>query len=265
MPTWTHFYLIRIQFLGLHYHGWQKQPELPSIHGAIDDTLKTILNSAPFKTLGCSRTDAKVSAEDYVLELFVKNALIPEQLLHQLNKHLPSDISARAVEPVHEGFNIIQSARTKEYHYYFSFGKKPHPFSSPLMHHIRQELNVQRMKLAAGKFEGNHNLRQYTQKPSEKTELQREILSAQIVHNQYLVGNFIPVNSYVFVVKASGFLRYQVRMMMSALFEIGRGAWSIEDLVNSLSGNTISRVMHVAPPVGLVLHQVTLDAYKDKV
>ncbi|MEQ9052866.1 MAG: hypothetical protein RLP11_21290, partial [Marinoscillum sp.] len=96
-------------------------------------------------------------------------------------------------------------------------------------------------------------------------ELQREILSAQIVHNQYLVGNFIPVNSYVFVVKASGFLRYQVRMMMSALFEIGRGAWSIEDLVNSLSGNTISRVMHVAPPVGLVLHQVTLDAYKDKV
>lgn len=261
MASWTHFYLIRIQFLGHNYHGWQKQPKLPSIHGAMDDTLKVILKSAPFKTLGCSRTDAKVSAEDYVLELFLNKVIVPEQLLHQLNKHLPPDISARSVAPTHQGFNIIQGARTKTYHYYFSFGKKPHPFSSPLIHHVRQDLDIDKMKLAARKFEGCHYFGRYTQKPSAETELQREILSAQIIPNQYVTGSFIPQDSFVFSVKAHGFMRYQVRMMMSALFETGRGLWSMDDLDQSLSMETdhTHKVMHVAPPSGLVLHEVNMD------
>ena len=258
MADWTHFHLVRIQFLGHNYHGWQKQPNHPSIHGTIDSTLEKILKGAPFKTIGCSRTDAKVSAADYVFELFTQTEIIPDQLLHRLNKNLPPDIKATTISPTHSEFNIIQGAKAKEYHYYFSFGEKSHPFSSPHAQHFSQNLNLGLMTKAAGEFEGSHFFGWYTQKPSENTLLEREILSAQIVHNHFLSGNFFPENSFVFVVKAEGFLRYQVRMMMGALLEVGSGVWDTETLKASLTAGQFNKIIHVAPAIGLVLHRVEL-------
>ena len=64
MAKWNHYYLIRIEFLGFRYHGWQKQEKLPSVQGQIDKTFLFIFQDENFKTLGCGRTDAKVSAEE---------------------------------------------------------------------------------------------------------------------------------------------------------------------------------------------------------
>ena len=67
MSKWSSYYLIRIEFLGFRYHGWQKQAKLKSIQGMVDKTFKFVLGHVNFKTLGCGRTDAKVSADDFVL------------------------------------------------------------------------------------------------------------------------------------------------------------------------------------------------------
>src|SRR6056300_1477718 len=100
MANWTHFYLIRIEFLGFRYHGWQKQAGFKSVHGMVDKTLSFVLKHENFRTIGCGRTDAKVSANDYAFELFTQEELISEQLLHRLNKNLPSDIRAKHISPV---------------------------------------------------------------------------------------------------------------------------------------------------------------------
>jgi tRNA pseudouridine38-40 synthase len=120
LANWTYFYLIHIEFLGFRFHGWQKQANSKSVHGMIDKTFDFILGHSDYRTLGCGRTDAKVSADDYALELFTKEELILEKVLQDLNSNLPSDIRAKSIIPVHADFNIIKSARTKEYHYYFS-------------------------------------------------------------------------------------------------------------------------------------------------
>ena len=71
MAKWGEFYLIRIEFLGFRYHGWQKQPNFRSIQGMVDKTFEFIFQHNDFKTHGCGRTDAKVSADDYAFELFL--------------------------------------------------------------------------------------------------------------------------------------------------------------------------------------------------
>ena len=65
-----YYYLIKFQFLGYRFHGWQKQPNTKTLHLMIDRTMKYVLQDQHFKTLAASRTDAKVSAEEAAFELF---------------------------------------------------------------------------------------------------------------------------------------------------------------------------------------------------
>ncbi|MEQ9304730.1 MAG: tRNA pseudouridine(38-40) synthase TruA, partial [Marinoscillum sp.] len=184
MANWTHFYLIRIAFLGYRYHGWMKQPGLKTIHGMIDKTMTFILGHDTYRTLGCSRTDAKVSAEDYAFELFTMEVLKPEHLLEQLNTNLPNDIRAQSMSVVDSSFNIIQDVKVKEYHYHFTFGDRPHPFIAPTIHYFSETLDINLMKEAAGIFQGAHCFRRYVSKPSAGTQFDREILISEIVQSK---------------------------------------------------------------------------------
>lgn len=259
MANWKHFYLIRIEFLGFRYHGWQKQEGFRSVNGMIDKTLLFILGHEDFRTLGCGRTDAKVSASDYAFELFANEEVIPTQLLKRLNKNLPSDIRAKSVEEVNSGFNIIQHAKVKEYHYHFSFGEKSHPFNAPTVRDFGKNLDIEQMQIAARKFEGIHNFKRYVSKPAEGTVFEREILTSTIEPNELITGDHVPKDSYTYKVAAKGFMRYQARLMMGALVEVGRGVWTVADLERSLEEFDGTQIKHVAPSSGLTLYKVEFD------
>ncbi len=259
MLKYTNFYLIRIEFLGFRYHGWQKQPKFKSVHGMIDKTVEFVLGHANFKTLGCGRTDAKVSADDYAFELFFNDDIMPEKLLHSFNKNLPSDIRAKSIEMVNSSFNIIQNVKMKEYHYHFSSGEKSHPFNAPFIRDFGKALDMENMKIAAKLFEGTHNFKRYVSKPVPKTVFEREIISSVIEPNTKFTGSLTASNAFVYKVKAKGFLRYQVRLMMGALVEVGRGVWSVDDLKQSLIDYNGTQIKHVAPSSGLTLHKVEFD------
>jgi tRNA pseudouridine38-40 synthase len=256
MAKWTSYYLIRIEFLGFRYHGWQKQAKLKSVQGMIDKTMLYILGHEDFKTLGCGRTDAKVSADDFAFELFVNESFETEALLKRLNKELPSDIRTKSVEVVDAEFNIIQHSKIKEYHYYFSSGEKSHPFNAPLIRAFGEQLNIELMQEAAQLFMGVHNFKRYASKPSENTIFEREVLLSVIEENTRFVDAYSPSDAYVFKVRSKGFLRYQVRLMVGVLVDVGRGLWSIEDLKESLSNYEGMQVRHIAPSSGLILHRV---------
>ena len=66
-----YFYLITIQYLGYRFHGWQKQPDVKTLHLMVDRTFNFILEGKRFKSLSSGRTDAMVSAECAAIELFL--------------------------------------------------------------------------------------------------------------------------------------------------------------------------------------------------
>jgi len=88
-----HYYLVHIQYLGFRFHGWAKQPQVKTVHHMIDRTLKYVFGEQPFKTLGCSRTDAMVSAVHFAFELFLREPLTPN-FLNEFTLKLPPDIIA---------------------------------------------------------------------------------------------------------------------------------------------------------------------------
>ena len=141
MARWTKFYLIRIEFLGFRYCGWQIQPGVKTVEEMINKTFKYILKHEGFKILGCGRTDAKVSADDFAFELFLNEDIDMPTMLCDLNKNLPFDIRAKTIEKVDAKFNVIQNSKEKEYHYYFSYGDKSHPFNASHIINFNKELD----------------------------------------------------------------------------------------------------------------------------
>lgn len=255
------YYLIKIQYLGYRFHGWQKQPHVKTVHLMIDRTLKFILEDQKFKTLGAGRTDAMVSANEAALELFLYDKPIEDfdVFLSLFNLNLPQDIRALSIIEVDESFNIIQDSKLKEYHYVFSQGQKNHPFCAPILTTILEPLDVELMKAGAKLFEGTHNFKTYCYRATENGEFIRTIEFSEIIENHQYIANFFPVQTYIFKVRGKGFMRNQIRLMFGALIKLGRGEITLEFLENTLLHDSEVIMDYIAPASGLILHSIEFD------
>lgn len=197
-------HIIKTQYLGFRFHGWQKQKDLKSVHEAVDKTLSFIFEHFNFRTIGVGRTDSKVSALNYPLQIFIdKDKLEKTDFVERFNINAPNDIKCLSVEECHLKFNVINSPKIKEYHYNFSFGKKQHPFSAPIHVAFQENLNLELMKKGAKLFEGTHHFHKYCSKPKGNTILERTINQCEITKNTFLTASFLPADSYTLIVRCN--------------------------------------------------------------
>lgn len=253
-------YIVSLQFLGFRFSGWQKQTNAKTLHEMLDKTLSFVLHARTYKTIGMSRTDAKVSANVYFFQLFVDEKLNEIQFLEQLNSNFSADLRVQSIQEVGSNFNIIKAAKRKEYHYYFSFGQKNHPFAAPFLSFIEEDLDIQLMIKGARLFQGSHFFHKYCTKPSVHTIFKRSIDTCEIIENDILRANFFPEKSYVLKVVGKGFLRYQIRLMMAVLFELGKKNIDLTYIENSLKKENDKKPMrNIAPASGLQLYHVDLE------
>jgi tRNA pseudouridine38-40 synthase len=263
MEELMHYYLIDIQYLGFRYHGWLKQPGLKTVELMIEKTLLYVLGTDNFKIMGCSRTDSKVSSNHYLFELFFHKE-VDDDFLRVFNRNLPGDIRALKIEEVDKSFSIINTPRTKEYLYLFSYGEKAHPFSAPLMYAYNGNLDIELMKEGAQLFQGKHNFKKYCTKPKPGTYFIRDVIKCEIVENNLYQANFFPKKSFMLKIQSKGFMRYQVRLIMGQLLSLGRREIDLSHIKNSLSPTSEDSIplRHIAPSSGLILNRIEVDTKK---
>lgn len=253
------FYLIHIQYLGFRYHGWAKQTGLKTVHEMVDKTVQFVLGHDNFRTLGSSRTDARVSAEQSSFELFLDEPINCDDFLKDFNYNLPSDINGLRIEEVDEHFNIIQTPKIKEYIYIFGHQQKAHPFSSSLVACFPENLDIELMKKGALLFEGQHNFKQYCTKPNPNTQFERDVLWSRIEINSDYTASFFPEETYIYRIRSKGFMRNQVRLMMGQLLQLGRGEVSLETIRESLINPPEKHLRYIAPSSGLTLNKIEFE------
>ena len=255
-----YYYLITLQYLGYRFHGWQKQPNVKTVHLMIDRTLKYILNDIRFKTLGSGRTDAMVSAQEAAFELFIEEPLKDmDAFLAEFNLNLPQDIRALNIKPVDADFNIIQNSKTKEYIYLFSHGSKNHPFCAPILTTILEPLNIDLMKQGAKLFQGDYNFKTYCYKATNNGIYNRKIELCELVENNMFTANFFPEQTYLLRIQGKGFMRNQIRLIMGALIKLGRGEITLEYIEQSLLPESTEVMDYIAPASGLILNSIEFD------
>jgi len=254
------YYLITVQFLGYRFHGWQKQPNVKTIHLMIDRTLKFILEDQKFKTLGAGRTDAMVSAQEAAFELFMQEPLKDlDEFLSLFNHNLPQDIRALTIKEVDGGFYIIQHSKVKEYLYLFAQGQKNHPFCAPILTTILDELDIELMKQGAKLFQGKHNFKPYCFRTTENGVYNREVLTCELIENKLFKANFFPDKTYILRVRGKGFGRNQIRLMMGALIKLGKGEITLKYIENSLKQESVEVMDYIAPASGLILNKIEFE------
>lgn len=252
-------FLIRLQFLGLRYHGVQKQVNHQTIQGRLEGVLLAAFPEDELKTRFSSRTDAMVSAEETFCLLMFNNPQTKESVESALKK-LPPDILVLDIKAVEDNFTLLKKTKLKTYRYFFSHNQtKPHVFAAPFMTIMNEELDIELMKEGARLFSGTHSFENYCYKPKEGTIFTRTIHSARVVENTFLTANFFPSQSFVFEVASTGFMRGQVRLMMGSLFRLGKKEITLSELCSSLKSADPSFVKWMVPSSGLILHKTELD------
>ncbi|MDX1471700.1 MAG: tRNA pseudouridine(38-40) synthase TruA, partial [Flavobacteriaceae bacterium] len=163
------------------------------------------------------------------------------------------------IEEIDKDFNVINDSKEKEYLYLFAFGDKFHPFCAPIMTTILADLDISLMMKAAKLFVGEHNFKAYCYRPSETGNFIRVIENCELVENDQYTANFFPEKSYLLKVRAKGFGRNQIRLMMGALIEVGKGELSLNDFKKTLSEDFDEQLSYIAPASGLILNKVEFN------
>ncbi|MDR5656031.1 tRNA pseudouridine(38-40) synthase TruA [Halodesulfurarchaeum sp. HSR-GB] len=106
----------RVAYDGRAYHGFQRQPSLPTVEGALFDALADHgieFEDAPPGYAAAGRTDAGVSALAQTIAFDAPAWLSP----HAFTAYLPEDVHVWASTPVPEDFHATHHARWREYTY----------------------------------------------------------------------------------------------------------------------------------------------------
>jgi tRNA pseudouridine38-40 synthase len=255
------YYLIKLQYLGFRYHGWQKQPDVLTVEHMLNKTLNYVLEGKRFKVIAAGRTDAMVSVNQTYAELFIyEEELDLDIFLKLFNKNLPQDIRCLGIEETTADFNIIQHPKVKEYLYFICIREKMHPFCAPFMVNLQEDLNIELMKKGAKLFEGAHDFYSFAFRPNPETQTEGSIDVCELTENSIYSGNFFPETSYVLKVVGEGFKRQQIRLMMGALIDLGRQDIDLKQLENIIDGRNRIKLEHIAQASGLILNSVELKA-----
>ncbi|HLE10198.1 MAG TPA: tRNA pseudouridine(38-40) synthase TruA [Bacteriovoracaceae bacterium] len=261
----VHSFSATIQYKGTNYNGWQIQNGQAgkTIQGEINYALKKITKSELIHTIGSGRTDAGVHALGQVIRMDLPFMIEPIGLQRALNALIPADIRILEVKKIDESFHPIYNAKWKEYIYCFSTSTIISPFDRELVAQYPYEIDIAAMKNGGRLFLGKHDFCNFSCTGTEVKSTIREIFefSLEPINGGHpwinLASSGATANYYLFRIRGSGFLKQMVRLIVGALFNLGRGKIKETDIAAALvAPYGVKKVGFVADPEGLYLAEV---------
>lgn len=225
-----------------------------SVQDFLESTLKRI--GIDSKIIAAGRTDKGVHATFQVINFYTKQntSQMPlEKIKKLLNDRLSPHIVIRKIYEVSLNFHARFSAKSRTYCYIFvKKDSKLLPFFSPYISRINFG-SLDSIQRGLDLFIGTHDFSLFKKSGSESKNDIREIFSAKIFDKKLYNTNFFMIK-----IKANGFLRAQVRLMLNACFAYSLGHVCLKFLKaqidNEISLNESLR--ELVPPFGLYLWKV---------
>ncbi len=238
-------YFIQLAYRGTRYHGWQVQPNAPSVQGELNRALETILRH-PVETVGSGRTDAGVHAAKQFAHLDTPMPLHNDRHLYPLNALLSPDISVGGIFSVADAAHARYDALSRSYEY--RMVRRKDPFRHGLSYFYHRTPDLARMNEAAARLPAHTDFQSFSKVQTNVNHFRCTLKEAYWTE----AGGEL-----VFHVTANRFLRGMVRALVGTLLEVGEGKLSVdgfEDLIRSRDRNRAGRAV---PPEGLFLTDVS--------
>ena len=239
-----------IEYLGSDWHGWQSQPGLDTVQGAIESALKTVLREH-VSIIGAGRTDTGVNASGQVAHFTTQADIDPFRLLASINGITPSSIAVSSIRQVDDGFHARFDARSRMYRY--RIGTTPFALESAYRWWVRPAPDINRMNEAANYLIGRHDFTSFCRAQSETENKVCDVSEATWTT---VLGTSDHAD---FITCADRFLHGMVRAIVGTLIEVGHGKREPSEIPALLEKMDRTAAGFAAPALGLTLELVSYD------
>ncbi len=238
---------LTIEYDGSAYHGWQRQPDEPTLQEEIEKALMTMTGRKVTLT-GSGRTDAGVHAFGQAANFLCDTNLTCENFQKGLNSLLPKDIVITECMEVPETFNARYDVKSKIYQYRILNRHLPAAIQRQYAWHIPHQLDLNAMHLAYPHIVGTHDFKAFEGAGSPRAHTTRRVIHADLSaeNDGYLI----------FEIEGDGFLRFMVRNIVGTLVDVGLGKITPDDFIRILLSKDRNLAGKTAPAHGLFLVQV---------
>jgi len=253
-----------LAYRGAPFHGWARQPDLLTVQGRLEEAL-SLITRQPILLTVAGRTDAGVHARGQVAHLDVpkefwlslsrgreeSDELRGERLRARLEglagRGLNGALAIKQVRVVPKDFDARFSALSRTYRYLICDDPRAQDPCRLDIARTSSPLEEEKMQVAAQALCGEHDFLPFA-KPREGATTVRMLHSFNISR---------PHDGIVqAMIRADAFCHSQVRFMMGALIEIGRGKYEPNWIGELLAAGVRDQRVPLADGRGLTLWEV---------
>lgn len=241
--------LLKFEYLGTYFCGYQKQPNKRTVQGEIELALEKILGKK-VTIYASGRTDAGVHSKGTYAHFDIdENEKMDVRFLaHKLNELMPEDISVHFAKEVPLEFDSRFSVKKKSYSYNFYLSRFERAIYKARALRVNDNVDITKMQKACEFLLGTHDFTSFVARKSGKTDFVRTIFSAEIIS----LGDGL----YSLEISGNGFLYNMVRIIMGTLIDIGSGRKTPVDMKKIIDGKNRALAGKTVLPTGLYMAKV---------
>ena len=239
-------WLLLLTFDGACYHGWQVQPDSPTIQDTLEKAIHR-LTGETVRVHGAGRTDSGVHALNYTanFNIISKNIKTTEKWCSALNAVLPDDIVVKYAQTVSADFHARHNAIGKRYRYLISNNTYHSPFTKNKSWQVEKILDIDIMKQVAEVLIGEHNFSAFRSSNCNSPNTVKDIREISIGKSQFQ-------NSILQIeIEGNSFLQHMVRIITGTLVEAAQSRISCVDVKQALKNGDRKLAGCTAPAQGL--------------
>lgn len=238
-------YCIFFAYDGTAYHGWQLQPNAPTVQQELEHALQTTLRTE-ISVTGAGRTDTGVHARMMACHFDYEEELDCVHLAFKLNCLLPPDIAVSEIKPVAPDWHARFSAVSRTYHYYIITRKDA--FLHPYALRLYFPLDVEQMNEAAAILLEHKDFGCFCKSHSDNKTNICNVTEAQWTLREDGILRFR--------ITANRFLRNMVRAIVGTLIEVGKGKMTVAEFRQVLLSGKRTEAGESVPAKGLFLEEI---------
>ncbi len=247
---------LTLRYDGRAYYGWQRHEGKPTVQGALEAAVEDVVGTR-CTVRGSSRTDRGAHADGQVAHFAAHLRSPAEDLLHDLNAQLSSELEVLRCEEVAPGFHAQADARAKTYRFEIWNAPECPPARVGLVWHVPGRLDVDAMQAACPVLVGVHDFASFATKTNyNRKSTVRNLMQVELTYEEPLI---------VLRFRADGFLYKMVRNLVRALVKVGEGRSSRDQLEQILAARDRKSAAGTAPASGLYLESIEYATEQERV
>jgi tRNA pseudouridine38-40 synthase len=243
-------YKLTIEYDGTPFFGFQLQPQLPTVQGALEKAFLSLIHQE-IRVYGAGRTDQGVHALGQVVHVDIDKEWDLEKLKFGLNHFLNNTmVCVIKIEHVSDDFHSRFGAKHKQYLYRIINRHSPLTLEAGKAWHVGNQMDANLMHEGAQFFVGTHDFSSFRDSDCQAKSPIKTIIKASVQK----AGDEIR-----FIFEGRSFLHHQVRNMVGTLKLLGHGKLNIHDIKRILDAKDRTKAGQTAPPQGLYLMWINYE------